>query len=382
MPKVATTFLAALLGGVVVALAFLVAGVGGGGGSTKTVVEQAPVGSAGPRSGALTARAIYRRDAPGVVYIRARFDEQGESVDATGSGFVIGRGGSIVTNAHVVGDAKQVTVKFSNDKITTARVAGTDPSTDIALLLVDPKGLDLHKLELGESKDVRVGDAALAIGNPFGLERTLTTGVISAVQRQIPSLQAGFDIGNVLQTDAAINPGNSGGPLLDALGRVIGVNSQIETGGAGSSGGNVGIGFAIPVDILQEVIPRLRKNGSIQRAYLGVGTRTIDDSLASLKLPTRKGSLVLSVEPGSPAAAAGLRGGDRRASVGGDTIPAGGDIIVAIDGKAVTSNDDVSSQIGERNPGDSVKIAILRDGKRKTLTVKLAKRPDDRVAIG
>jgi S1-C subfamily serine protease len=273
-------------------------------------------------------------------------------------------------------------VKFSNDKITTARVAGTDPSTDIALLLVDPKGLDLHKLELGESKDVRVGDAALAIGNPFGLERTLTTGVISAVQRQIPSLQAGFDIGNVLQTDAAINPGNSGGPLLDALGRVIGVNSQIETGGAGSSGGNVGIGFAIPVDILQEVIPRLRKNGSIQRAYLGVGTRTIDDSLASLKLPTRKGSLVLSVEPGSPAAAAGLRGGDRRASVGGDTIPAGGDIIVAIDGKAVTSNDDVSSQIGERNPGDSVKIAILRDGKRKTLTVKLAKRPDDRVAIG
>jgi S1-C subfamily serine protease len=382
MPKVATTFLAALLGGVVVALAFLVAGAGGGGGSTTTVVQQAPIGAASSAKGALTARAIYSRDAPGVVYIRARFEEQGEAVDATGSGFVIGRGGSIVTNAHVVGDAKQVTVKFSNDKITTARVAGTDPSTDIALLLVDPKGLDLHKLELGESKDVRVGDAALAIGNPFGLERTLTTGVISAVQRQIPSLEAGFDIGNVLQTDAAINPGNSGGPLLDALGRVIGVNSQIETGGAGSSGGNVGIGFAVPVDILQEVIPRLRKNGSIQRAYLGVGTRTIDDSLASLKLPTREGSLVLSVEPGSPAAAAGLRGGDRRASIGGDTIPAGGDIIVAIDGKAVTSNDDVSSQIGEKSPGDSVKIAILRDGRRKTLTVKLAKRPDDRVAIG
>jgi len=374
MPKPLTTFLAALLGGIVVAVAFLVFDVGSGGGDTTTVVEQqsAPGAPVNPDSGALTPRAIYKRDAPGVVFIRAVISEGGQTATATGSGFVIGRGGSIVTNAHVVGDAKTVTVKFSDSKVATAKVAGTDLSTDLALLLVDPDGLDLHALALGSSKDVQVGDAALAIGNPFGLERTLTTGVISGIGREIPSLQAGFEIGNALQTDAAINPGNSGGPLLDGRGRVIGVNSQIETGGGG---GSVGVGFAVAIDTAKEVIPRLRRDGGIERAYLGVGARSIDDSLAQADLAAQDGALVVTVAPGSPAAKAGIRQGTRRKIVGGELTRLGGDIIRAIDGKRVRSADDVVRIVGSKRPGDDVAVDVLRDGKVKTVRVKLTKRP-------
>jgi S1-C subfamily serine protease len=372
MPRSAITFLVALLGAVIGAGAVLL--IGGGDGDTTTVVEQSSGAPSNPTEGGLTPRAIYRRDAPGVVYIRARFTQDGQVGEASGSGLVIGRGGSIVTNAHVVGDAKTVTVKFSDAKVKTARVAGTDPSTDIALLLVDPDGLELRPLQLGSSKDVQVGDPALAIGNPFGLERTLTTGVISAIGRSIPSLQRDFDITNVLQTDAAINPGSSGGPLLDGLGRVIGVNSQIETGGAGE--GNIGIAFAVPVDTLKEVVPRLRKDGSIERAYLGVTTLTIDDALDALHLPADSGALVQGVAPGGPADDAGLRAGARRVSVDGGSVAVDGDIIVAIDGKRVRTSAGVAKIVGAKRPGDSVRIGILRDGKRKTVTVKLAKRPN------
>jgi len=372
MPQALTHFLAALLGGVVVAVVLLLTGAGGGEGDTTTVVESGGAVLANPEKGALSPRTIYRRDAPGVVFVRARITEGGRSGLATGSGFVIGRGGSIVTNAHVVGNAKTVTVQFSDQKIATAKVAGADPSTDIALLLVDPDGLDLHALKLGSSKDVEVGDPALAIGNPFGLERSLTTGVISALARQIPSLQEDFQIGDVLQTDAAINPGNSGGPLLDAQGRVIGVNAQIADG---DTGGSVGVGFAVPVDKLQEVIPRLRKDGSIERAYLGVATRTVDNSLESLDLPVSDGALVQTIQPGSPAAKAGLRPSRRTATIAGQQVRVGGDIIRAIDGKRVKTNSDVSNAINGKRPGDRVTITYLRGDDERKAEVLLAKRP-------
>ncbi len=376
MPKPAITFLAALLGALIGAGAILLTGVGDDSSSdTTTVVEESTGAPSNPSKGGLTPRAIYKRDAPGVVFIRAKVSEGGETGEASGSGFVIGRGGSIVTNAHVVGTANTVTVKFSDSKIATAKVAGADPSTDLALLLVDPDGLDLHALELGSSKAVEVGDPALAIGNPFGLERTLTTGVISAVARQIPSLQEGFAIGDVLQTDAAINPGNSGGPLLDSRGRVIGVNAQIRTSGSQGELSNTGIGFAVPIDAVKEVIPRLRKDGSIERAFLGVGTRTVDDSLDTLNLPVDEGALVQTVEPGSPAAKAGIRAGKTRREVGGEPVLTGGDIITEVEDKKVETNSDVAEQIGKKRPGDKVALTVVRGGEPQTITVTLAKRP-------
>ena len=376
MPKAAITFLVALLGAVIGAGAVLLLGVGDDADDTTTVVEQSSAAPANPSKGGLTPATIYKRDAPGVVFIRSSITRDGQTGDASGSGFVIGRGGSIVTNAHVVAGAKDVTVRFSDAKIANAKVVGTDPSTDIALLLVDPDGLDLHALKLGSSKDVEVGDAALAIGNPFGLERTLTTGVISAVQRQIPSLQEGFSIGDVLQTDAAINPGNSGGPLLDSRGLVVGVNAQIRTSGSeGGTPGNTGIGFAVPIDTVKEVVPRLRKDGSIQRAYLGVTTRTVDDSLDSLDLPVDSGALVQRVQPGSPAAKARIRAGSRSRDVAGDPVVVGGDTITAIDGKRVRTSAGVAKIIGSKEPGDTVKITIVRGGEPQTVTVRLAKRP-------
>ena len=372
-----THFLAALVGGAVVAAVLLLTGAGDGGETTTVYAGGSDI--ANPQRGALTPREIYRRDAPGVVFVTADAaqpaspfapEQEGRS---SGSGFVIGKGGSIVTNAHVVAGASTVRVRFGDRKTARARVAGSDPSTDIALLLVDPDGLDLRPLELGSSKNVRVGDPTVAIGNPFGLDRTLTTGVISALQRSIPSLQAGFTINNVIQTDAALNPGNSGGPLIDARGKVIGVNSQIETGGNGR--GNVGIGFAVPIDTAKEVIPQLRRSGSVQRAFLGVSTRSIDDSLQELNLASEDGALVEVVEPDSPAARAGLRGGTEQRDAGGATVRLGGDIIKAIDGRKVRDADDVSELIGRRRPGDSVSLQIIRNGVRREVSVELGRRP-------
>ncbi len=369
-------FVAALIGGTVVGAVLLLTGVGGGA-QTRTVVAGAGA-IANPKQDALTPREIYKRDAPGVVFITADV-VQGASPfapeqrgQATGSGFVIGENGSIVTNAHVVAGASRVTVRFGDSTTARAKLAGADPSTDLALLLVDPDGLDLRPLELGSSKHVQVGDPTVAIGNPFGLDRTLTTGVVSALQRSIPSLQPGFTIDNVIQTDAAINPGNSGGPLIDAYGKVIGVNSQIQTGGGG---GNVGIGFAVPIDTAKDVIPQLRRDGAVQRAYLGVTTRSVDGTLDALDLGTSGGALVETVSPGSPAERAGLRGGSRVVDVAGQSIRAGGDVITAIDGREVAGADDVSALVDGRRPGDELRIEILRGATRRTVKVELGRRP-------
>ena len=383
-----------LTGGGVVAATVFVFGLGGTHDKTTTVVQQAPLmasssSSAAARAAsetegqALTPRDIYKRDAPGVVFIRSKIVRSAQSSpfglpsqqegEATGSGFVIDKAGDILTNAHVIDGATKVTVAFGDKKAIDAKVVGKDVSTDLALLKVNPDGLDLTPLRLGSAKSVQVGDGVLAIGNPFGLDRTLTTGVVSAKQRQIQAPD-GFTIDNVLQTDAAINPGNSGGPLLDAAGRVIGINSQIATGGAGN--GNVGIGFAVPIDTAEKVLPQLKKSGSVQRAFLGVSAQTIDGSLAGLNLPVRSGALIQSVQNGSPAAKAGLRAGTITAQLDdGSQVVLGGDVITAIDGKPVKGSDAVAAIITSHKPGDRVGIEVRRGASTKTLTVTLASRP-------
>jgi S1-C subfamily serine protease len=295
-------------------------------------------------------------------------EQQGTS---TGSGFVIDKDGTIATNAHVVEGATKVSVRFGDGAAHPAKILGVDKSTDLALLKIDPKGVDLHPLPLGSSHGIQVGDPTVAIGNPFGLDRTLTTGVVSALQRHIKAPN-GFTIDNVIQTDAAINPGNSGGPLIDATGRVIGINSQIETGS--NSNGNVGIGFAIPIDTVKQKIGTLKKTGTIKYAYLGVSTQTIDSSFAGL-LPVKDGALVQTVTAGSPAAKAGLQGGDITAQVGGTPVALGGDIITKCDDQTITSADDLSSLVGRHKAGDKVKITFIRDGKTKTVEVTLGTRP-------
>ena len=287
---------------------------------------------------------------------------------------MIDKDGTILTNAHVVSGARKVSVSFEDKKTVDAKVIGRDPSSDLALLKVDPSGLSLKPLELGNSNSVQVGDPTIAIGNPFGLDRTLTTGVVSALQRRIDAPN-GFGIDHVIQTDAAINPGNSGGPLLDAAGRVIGINSQIATGGSGNSG-NVGIGFAVPINTAKQVIPDLKKTGKVKRGYLGITGTTIDATLASLNLAARSGVLVQTVAPGGPSARAGIQGGDTQAQVGGNNIALGGDVIQRIDDRPVKTMDDVVNSVNGKKPGDTVTLDLLRDGRHKRVSVTLDPRPN------
>ena len=390
-------FLAALVGGAVVAVVIAAAG-GLSSSSTKTVTTvqaaSAPIApsNASQVSNGPTPHDIYVRDAPGVAFVTSTVVEQGESSPfnlfggseaekrgvATGSGIVIDANGTILTNYHVIENAVKVQVSFEKGQNVEAKVIGKDPSNDLAVLRIPTDGLTLHPLTLGDSSKVQVGDPVLAIGNPFDLERTLTTGVISALQREITAPN-GFTIDNVLQTDAPINPGNSGGPLLNAEGEVIGLNSQIETGGSGDDG-SVGIGFAVPINTAKAELSRLEKGGTVRGAYLGLTSLTIDGSLASLNLPVKNGALVQSVEHGTAAEKAGIRGGDVTGTTEEGSIELGGDIIISFNGKAVTSSEDLANEIAAKQPGDTVTIGLLRaNGKggyeHKTVTAKLGERP-------
>jgi S1-C subfamily serine protease len=369
-------FVSALVGGAVVAL-LLVGFDLLDNTQTKTVVEQAPLAKplAEGTARGLTARDIYKRDAPGVAFIRATIVQQSQSPfdfgpqtqqgTATGSGFVISKAGEILTNAHVVEGASKMTVSFGNKEQVPARVVGRDVSNDLALIKVDPKGLNLKPLALGDAESVQVGDPTIAIGNPFGLDRTLTTGVVSALQRKIQAPN-GFTIANVIQTDAAINPGNSGGPLLDAAGRVIGINSQIETGGSGS--GNVGIGFAVPINTAKKALPQLEK-GNVERGYLGITGATIKPSM---NLAVKQGVLVQTVDPNSGADKAGIKGAQSSSS-GQPT--GGGDIITKVDGKDVNGIGELRSAVSGKKPGDKVTLTIVSGGQTKDVTVTLGSPP-------
>jgi S1-C subfamily serine protease len=357
----------------------------GSAGREKVTTTRVQVVEGLGRNGGFDAGQIYDRLAPGVVTIISIFDGGGSLLEdggegGQGSGFVTDGQGHIATNAHVVTtgqvpDAKraqEVYVEFSDGNRVPAEIVGDDPNADVALLKVDPEGLSLTPLRLGESRNLEVGEPVAAIGSPFGERQSLTVGVISAVDRNIQSLTQ-FQIGNAIQTDAAINPGNSGGPLLDAHGRVIGINAQIKS----TSGGGEGVGFAIPVDAARRSLRELRAKGRVDYGYLGVSTLVLWPQLAGrLDLPVRNGALVQEVEPGSPAEEAGLEAGDRQITFQGQPdIAAGGDVIVAVDGRRLTRRDDLADLISARNAGDRVELGVLRDGERRTVRVTLDRRP-------
>ncbi|MDQ3859109.1 MAG: trypsin-like peptidase domain-containing protein [Actinomycetota bacterium] len=349
-------------------------------GKTTTVVERVAAGTNeqaaafNPAGDAETVGEIYRDAAPGVVQITSRIvvqslfgEQRGQSL---GSGFVIDKDGHIVTNYHVIEGADEVYVNFTRDDELKAKVVGVDPSTDLALLKIDEHRRALSPIPLGNSDAVRVGDEVVAIGNPFGLERTVTRGIVSALQRQIQAPN-GFTIDKVIQTDAAINKGNSGGPLLDASGRVIGVNAQIES----ETGGNVGIGFAIPVNTVKKVVAELRERGRVEHAYLGVSMQPIDDRVAELFNLPKEGLLVAKVVPGSPADKAGLEGGKTEVVVEGESYVIGGDVVTKADGRAVASPDELSSVIAAKEPGDRIELEVVRGNDRKTVSVTLGRQP-------
>jgi putative serine protease PepD len=321
-------------------------------------------------NGGLTVGEIYDRTALGVVDISVSGGGGGfGETQGEGSGFVLDDNGSIVTNAHVVDGASSITVTFSDGRKAAATLVGVDASTDVAILDVDVPASQLTPLPLGDSADVEVGDPVVAIGSPFGLAGSVTSGIVSALDRTVESPN-GYPISGAIQTDAAINPGNSGGPLLDTAGDVIAVNAQI----ASNSGGNDGVGFAIPIDTVKQVAEQLLAGKTVQHAYLGISLATVDaDAAQALGVP--QGVAVVSVQDGSPAAQAGLQGGTGNTDVGGQAFATGGDVITAIDGEPVQTAEDLSAAIAKHEPGDTVTLTVYRDGSSQSVDVTLGVRP-------
>ncbi|MGH3083415.1 MAG: S1C family serine protease [Gaiellaceae bacterium] len=348
--------------------------------STATTVETAsPISTS---LTGLTPEQIYRSDAQGVVVITDTQTDQvpatafspprTHQVEALGSGFVIDKQGDIVTNDHVVQGATGIRVGFSSGATYPATIAGTDPSTDVAVVRVKAPASALHPLAFENSSTAEVGDPVYAIGNPFGLDRTMTAGIVSATDRDIQAPN-GFTIPNAIQTDAAINHGNSGGPLLDRFGRVVGINSQIQ---GGTVDANVGMGFAISSNAARAIADELIATGHAVHAWLGVQVETIDPSVAKIVggLPAQ-GVIVVRVVKGSPAAKAGLKGATRQKTVNGVTALLGGDAIVRVDGNAISTAQQLSSAAALRKPGDQVKLNVVRAGKSLTVTVTLGNVP-------
>jgi 2-alkenal reductase len=382
--------------------------------ATTNVTNSHPTGAAAPLAVTTTAdtvdpmsivaaheevlAGIYQRVLPSVVHIRVvqtaaagqnfqmpdlpfdfpnapQLPDQGMPFrSGEGSGFVWDTEGHIVTNNHVVDDADKVTVYFADGTLAEAEVLGTDPNADLAVIQVDIPRDQLVPVQTGDSGKLRVGQMAVAIGNPFGLENTMTYGIVSALGRTIASGLSQFSIPEVIQTDAPINPGNSGGPLLDRQGQVIGINTQIVS----DSGSNSGVGFAVPINIAKQVVPALIEQGSYDYAWLGISGQTLQPEIAALMdLPEdTRGALVMEVSQDSPAARAGLRGSDQSATLDGIDVQVGGDVIVSIEGQQVEGMDDLIAYLVDKTaPGDPVKLEILRNGKSRTVEVTLGTRP-------
>jgi S1-C subfamily serine protease len=380
LPYVASVAAAGLLGG---GVAFAVGSVmWDDEGGTTTVVEAADsateppsfAGSTGEQDGGSIAE-VYRRVSPGVIQVTSNVVTESvfgpQRQQGLGSGFVVDKDGHIVTNYHVIQGASEVFVNFSQDDQLKAKVVGADPATDIALLKIDGHRRGLAPISLGDSDKVKVGDEVVAIGNPFGLERSVTSGIVSALQREIVSPN-NFPIDQVIQTDAAINRGNSGGPLLNAEGEVIGVNTQIATAG---SEGNVGIGFAVPVNTVRDVVMELMRTGRVEHPYLGISMQDVTDDIAGLIDLPPEGVLVARVVPDSPADDAGIRGGDTSVVIEGQSYIVGGDVITHADGLPVSSSDDVRRALSAKKPGQTLPLQIRRDDQTLSVTVTLGQAP-------
>jgi S1-C subfamily serine protease len=394
----AAALVAALLGGLAALGIGKAAGWLDGEGETVVVpvaasergsdVPLATAGAGGPIEGAFDPAQLYRERAAGVVTIYALFGrhaQTGEGAASQGSGFVVSGGGIILTNAHVVTTAGEgspadgaerasdVVVEFHDGARAQAEIVGVDVFADVAVLRIDPEGLQLRPVPLGSSVSVEVGEPVAAIGSPFGNAGSLTVGVVSAVGRSIESLTSCYELVDAVQTDAPINRGNSGGPLFDATGLVIGVNAQIRS----SSGENQGVGFAVPIDRARRSMEQILESGAVRYAWIGVTTQTLTPSLAvALGYDEAGGAVVEEVIEDSPAEAAGLRGGTRAVTLDGQTVRGGGDLIVAIGGRAVASSEDLVRAITlDLGSGETVDLVVIRDGKRQTMPLTLGERP-------
>jgi S1-C subfamily serine protease len=360
-----------------------------GSGSTKTTTTRVEVVENGGGNGkGFSAQSIFKNEGQGVVTVISLFGSGG--IDSllggggggagVGSGFVLNDQGEIATNAHVVTQgggkdlqrAREVYVEFADGNRVSAKIVGADPNADVALLKIDPKGLTLRPLPLGSSANVPVGAPVAAIGSPFNEHQSLSVGVVSAIDRDIQSLNGQFAIPGAIQTDAAINPGNSGGPLIDGAGKVIGINQQIKT----NSGGGEGVGFAVPVDVVKRSLGALRETGDAHYAYLGVGSVPLFPQLVDrFDLPVDRGAWVQDVQPGTPADRAGIRGGKGQTRFQIQTYAQGGDIITKVEGKPIADANDLSSAVAQFQPGQTVTVEVHRGGETKEIKVKLGERP-------
>jgi len=334
--------------------------------TSATTAESDAVAAESPAPGkGLSVEQVVKRESPAVVLISTKTSDGG----GLGSGFLIDTQGHVITNAHVVDGATTTTVTFEDGTETKGTILGVDKSTDVAVVKVDKVPSGIRPVPFGNSGDLTVGQSVVAIGNPYGYSGTATTGIVSALKRAIQS-PSGFIIQNAIQTDAAINQGNSGGPLFDSNGRVIGINSQI----ASKNGGNVGIGFAVPIDTVRPIVDSIISSGKAQHAWIGIQGRELTPGLAQkLGLEGKRGVVIASLDDRGPANDAGLQAAEKADA----DVPTGGDLIVAVNGRPVTDMADVADAVASRKVGDTITVTVLRDGKSQTVTLTLKDRPAD-----
>ena len=316
---------------------------------------------------------IFEKSEPGVVRVNVQRSNSVDGVGGIGSGFVFDKKGHIITNAHVVNDASKVTVTFLDGRSYHAEVIGSDEYTDIAVIKVNADLSLLQPVSLGDSSSLKVGEPIAAIGNPFGLSGSMTSGIISQLGRLLPS-DAGYSIPDVIQTDAAINPGNSGGPLLNMMGGVVGINTAIQS----TTGSNTGVGFAIPSQTIAKIVPTLIEEGKYKHPWIGVSGRDIDPDMAKvMELKDAVGFLIVTVVEDSPASKAGLIGSEKTIEVEGVNYPIGGDVILAVDGVEVRQIDDILIHLQRaKSIGDEMVLEVLRDNRTTNVTIILQERPN------